>query len=276
MDFTLTEAQRGARRADPDDPRRPASPSTGAARTTPTTSTRAVEGAGRGRRARRRAARRRRRRRVRAARAVQRPGRARPGRRTRAVPPSIVTAASAVARFGDADQIGTLGARRRTRRAGADGRARGRVQRAGAVPPGGWTLTGSIPLVTALPDADLILVPAPGTGVFAVAADRPWRERRAPATSPAARAPAGSSSPTCGCPDDRLIGEPAGRGRRLAAARARPIGLCARAARRRRACAGADRRVRRARGCSSAGPSAASRRWRSASPTPTSTSRRSG
>lgn len=86
---------------------------------------------------------------------------------------SIVTAATAVARFGDSDQVARWAAPA----------GRGELLLTAALcdestvhaqrRAGGWTLNGSVPVVPAAPHADVVLVPAQGSGVFAVtAADR--------------------------------------------------------------------------------------------------------
>jgi len=82
---------------------------------------------------------------------------------------SIVTAASALARFGDAGQVARWavpagrGELVLTAALGDEGDVR--AERTGD----GWTLTGSVPVVPAAPYADLILVPARTGEVFLVA-----------------------------------------------------------------------------------------------------------
>jgi alkylation response protein AidB-like acyl-CoA dehydrogenase len=84
------------------------------------------------------------------------------GRAVAAVPylASIVTAAAAVAEFGDAEQVSRwaapAGRGELVLTAALAGEGTVHAERV----PGGWTLTGSIPMVPAGPYADLILVPA--------------------------------------------------------------------------------------------------------------------
>jgi 3-oxocholest-4-en-26-oyl-CoA dehydrogenase beta subunit len=84
---------------------------------------------------------------------------------------SIVTAAAGLARFGDPGQIARwaapAGRGELVLTAALTDEGGVRAERTG----GGWTLTGSVPVVPAAPYADLILVPARNGGVFLVAPD---------------------------------------------------------------------------------------------------------
>jgi 3-oxocholest-4-en-26-oyl-CoA dehydrogenase beta subunit len=84
---------------------------------------------------------------------------------------SIATAAAGVARFGDADQVARwavpAGGGELVLTAALADEGDVRAEPTG----GGWTLTGSVPVVPAATYADLILVPAHSGGVFLVAPD---------------------------------------------------------------------------------------------------------